>query len=373
MKLAPAENHLARQARLRDSLRESSLDALIVTSLPNVAYLTGLFASTAAAIVDQDGVRLFIDGRYLEPATARRDEVSGLSLALVPAALSFEEAIAGAIAGCPTRRIGIEASHMTVHQHHQLQARSAAAGGPSALQSTDGLVENLRAVKDAWEIGRLQEAAGRLSDAAKCIIPKALAGIRERDLAGAIEAELRRVGFDKPAFDTIVASGPNSAIPHYRSGDRRLEPGDLVVLDFGGVLDGYSVDLSRTITVGAASERAQVVLEAVAAAQHAAFEAVCIGRPATDVDTAARQALERAGFGEAFTHGTGHGLGLEVHERPRVTRFRPSLPVEPLEAGMVFTLEPGAYFPGWGGVRIEDDVVVTLDGPQWLTDVPRLM
>ena len=269
--------------------------------------------------------------------------------------------------------MGIEAEHITVRQHNYLTNRMAGMGGPRVLETTDGLVENLRSVKDPWEIARLREAAARLSDAAKCIIPKALAGISERDMAGLIEGELRRVGFDKPAFDTIVASGPNSAIPHYRSGDRSLETGDLVVLDFGGMLDGYAVDLSRTITIGPASERARRVLDDVVAAQLAAFSAVRVGRPATEIDEAARQVLERAGLGEAFSHGTGHGLGLEVHERPRVTRSRPNLPVEPLEAGMVFTLEPGAYFPGWGGVRIEDDVVVTMAGPEWLTDVPRRM
>ena len=373
MLLAPAENHLARHARLRRALHEASLDALVVTSLPNIAYLTGLFASTAWLVVTPGEVGLFVDGRYLGPANARQDELTGLVVSLVAPGTSFEESVAGALAGLPAGRIGFEADHLTVGQHHQMVARLGAAGAPAALQATSGLVENLRTVKDSWEIGRLRDGAERLSDAAKCIIPKALAGMRERDLAGVIEAQLRQVGFDKPAFDTIVASGPNSAIPHYRNGDRRLEAGDLVVMDFGGVLDGYSVDLSRTITIGPASGKAQAVLEAVAAAQAAAFAAVRLGRPATAVDDAARQVLERAGFGEAFSHGTGHGLGLEVHERPRVTRFRPGVPVEPLEAGMVFTLEPGAYFPGWGGVRIEDDVVVTPDGPQWLTDVPRLM
>jgi len=373
MRLAPAENHLARHARLRRALHEASLDALVLTSLPNIAYLTGLFASTAWLVVDQAQVRLFVDGRYLATATARRDDIPGIVVCLIAGGSSFEESVAETLAGFPAGRIGFESTSMTFAQHHQLVSRLGTAGTPPALQATDGLVENLRTVKDSWEIGRLREGAERLSDAAKCIIPKALAGMRERDMAGIIEAELRRVGFDKPAFDTIVASGPNSAIPHYRNGDRRLEAGDLVVMDFGGVLDGYSVDLSRTITVGAASARARAVLDAVAAAQEAAFAAVQIGRPATDCDGAARQVLERAGYGEAFSHGTGHGLGLEVHERPRVTRLRPGLPVEPLEAGMVFTLEPGAYFPGWGGVRIEDDVVVTPDGPQWLTDVPRLM
>jgi Xaa-Pro aminopeptidase len=371
MRLAPAEFHLARHARLRDSLRAAPLDGLLVTSPPNIAYLTGLFASTAMLLVGQDELRLFIDGRYQTPAESRKAALEGLRLTLVPSGGSFEDSVA--TASRSFGRLGVEAGHMTVRQHRYLEARRSEQGGHPGLIETDGLVENLRIVKDSWEIGRLRDAAGRLSDTAKCIIPKALAGMSEREVAALIEADLRRAGFDKPAFDTIVASGPNSAIPHYRSGDRRLQDGDLVVLDFGGMLDGYAVDLSRTIVIGPPSGRAGRMLADVVAAQQAGFESIRIGRPATDVDEAARRVLERAGLGEAFSHGTGHGLGLEVHERPRVTRLRPGLPVEPLEAGMVFTLEPGAYIPGWGGVRIEDDVVVTSAGPEWLTDVPRLM
>lgn len=373
MRLAPTERHLARHARLRHSLRASALDALIVTSLPNTAYLTGLFASTAALLVSDNELTLFVDARYLGAAAARQSELGDLTVSVVSATGSFDESIAAAAGRYHDGKVGVEASHMTLGQYRSIEARLSANDRPPNLVTTEGLVENLRTVKDSWEIHRLRDAAGRLSDAAKCIIPKALAGMRERDVAGAIEAELRRVGFDKPAFDTIVASGPNSAIPHHRSADRQLEMGDLVVLDFGGMLDGYAVDLARTITLGPASDRARRVLDTVAEAQQAAFTTTRIGRLATEVDEAARQVLARAGLGEAFSHGTGHGLGLEVHERPRVTRFRPGLPVEPLEAGMVFTLEPGAYLPGWGGVRIEDDVVVTSDGPEWLTDVPRLM
>ena len=219
----------------------------------------------------------------------------------------------------------------------------------------------------------MAEAGARLSDAAKCIIPKALAGMAEREVAAVIEAQLRRVGFDKPAFDTIVAAGPNSAVPHYRAGDRRLSEGDLVVMDFGGMLDGYAVDLTRTITIGQPRGRERQLLEHVAAAQAAAFAAIGIGKAATAVDDAARRALEGVGLGDAFSHGTGHGLGLEIHERPRVGRWRADLPDEALQAGMVFTLEPGAYLAGWGGARIEDDVVVTSGGAEWLTDVPRLL
>ena len=373
MQLAPGGHHLARHARLRSALRASALDVLIVTSLPNIAYLTGLFASMAALLVSQDELRLFVDARYLLPATDRQGDLEGLTLTLIPSGGSFEDSLAEVAQGYSGGRVGIEAGHITVRQHNYLTNLMAGMGSPRVLETTDGLVENLRSVKDPWEIARLREAAARLSDAAKCIIPNVLTGMSERHLAGLIEAELRRVGFDKPAFDTIVASGPNSAIPHYRSGDRTLATGDLVVLDFGGILDGYAVDLARTITIGPASPQAGQMLDEVVAAQQAAFMAVRVGRPATEVDEAARRVLERAGLGDAFSHGTGHGLGLEVHERPRLTRPRPGLPVEPLEAGMVFTLEPGAYVPGWGGVRIEDDVVVTLAGPEGLTDVPRRM
>jgi Xaa-Pro aminopeptidase len=226
-------------------------------------------------------------------------------------------------------------------------------------------------LKDDWELALMTEAGGRLSDAAKCIIPKALAGMVEREVAAAIEAELRRVGFDKPAFDTIVASGPNSAVPHYRAGDRVLTAGDLVVLDFGGMFHGYAVDLTRTITMGPPSARQRKLLEDVAAAQDAGFSVVREGVPATDIDRATRESMDRAGLGPAFGHGTGHGLGLEVHERPRVAPVRAELPCEPLLPGMVFTIEPGAYFPDWGGARIEDDAALTSSGAVWLTDVPR--
>ena len=193
----------------------------------------------------------------------------------------------------------------------------------------------------------------------------------EREVAAVIEAELRRVGFDKPAFDTIVASGPNSAVPHYRAGDRVLAGGDLVVLDFGGMFRGYAVDMTRTITLGPASARQRRLLDDIAAAQDAGFAAAQPGVLATDVDRAARDAMSAAGLGEFFGHGTGHGLGLDVHERPRIAQYRAELPGEPLQPGMVFTIEPGAYFPQWGGARIEDDAALTASGAQWLTDVPR--
>ena len=202
-------------------------------------------------------------------------------------------------------------------------------------------------------------------------------GRMERDIALAIDWRIRQAGFERPAFDTIVASGPNAALPHARPGERTLTEGDLVVLDFGGVYDSYCVDLTRTVSIGAPSPRAREVHRAVLDAHDQAIAAVAPGRSRFAIDQAARDTLTGCGLGDAFGHGTGHGLGIEVHEDPRVTRRRPGVDPDSgdsgdndtLAAGMVFTIEPGAYLPGWGGVRIEDDVVVTESGVEVITDV----
>jgi Xaa-Pro aminopeptidase len=197
------------------------------------------------------------------------------------------------------------------------------------------------------------------------------AGETERRIAGAIEAAMREAGYERMAFDTIVASGPHSAMPHYRAGGRALATGDLLVLDFGGVLDGYCCDLTRTVSIGAPSHEARRVYDAVRDAHAAAIAAVKPGVEASTVDAAARNVLFEHGLGEAFGHGTGHGLGLDVHEEPRVGKPRTDMPSVILAPGMVFTIEPGAYLPGFGGVRIEDDVLVTATGCDVLTRLPR--
>jgi Xaa-Pro aminopeptidase len=190
-------------------------------------------------------------------------------------------------------------------------------------------------------------------------------------VAAAIESAIRHAGYQRPAFDTIVASGPHGAFPHHVAGDRILAEGDLVVLGFGGVLDGYCCDLTRTVAIGPPSSEARRLYTAVYDAQQAAIAAIHPGVESTAVDAAARSLLEARGLGEAFGHGTGHGLGLEIHEEPRITRPRPDVASVPLVAGMVVTIEPGAYIPGVGGVRIEDDVLVTETGCEVLTRVPR--
>jgi Xaa-Pro aminopeptidase len=226
-------------------------------------------------------------------------------------------------------------------------------------------------VKDEVEVATLREAGARLGSVAEAAFDAVRPGVCERDVAAVIEAALRTAGYERLAFDTIVASGPNSALPHYRAGARKLSPGDLVVLDFGGVLDGYCSDLTRTVSVGAPTPDARRLHAAVREAQRAAIEAVKPGVPATSIDAAARGVLASHTLGEAFGHGTGHGLGLDVHEEPRVGPPRTDAPSVQLAPGMVFTIEPGAYLPGLGGVRIEDDVLVTGEGCEVLTSVPR--
>jgi len=238
------------------------------------------------------------------------------------------------------------------------------AGAPVWVE-TDGVIEELRAVKDDWELAVLREAGARLSAVAACILPKVSAGQTERQVAWEIDVALHSAGFERPAFETIVAAGPHAARPHHRPTARRLETGELVLLDFGGVFDGYAVDMSRTVGLGQVDPRRQQWLVAVQEAQAAAIAATAPGRLPSEIDAAARRTLAAAGLGEYFVHSTGHGLGLDVHERPTIgARGDGAGPVRP---GMVFTVEPGVYVADSGGVRIEDDVLVTATGVERLT------
>jgi Xaa-Pro aminopeptidase len=249
---------------------------------------------------------------------------------------------------------------------------SAVAGASTSptLVPTEGVVEAARVRKDAYELGVLREAGRRLSQVASEVHADVRKGRTEVEIALDIDWRIRRAGFEKTAFDTIVAAGPNAALPHAHPGERKLDEGDLVVLDFGGVWDSYCVDLTRTVSVGPASPRAKAVHAAVLKAHDRAVAVVRPGVSCFAIDGAARGSLTEDGMADAFGHGTGHGLGIEVHEDPRVGRRRSAAdPEEAVRVDMVFTIEPGAYFPGWGGVRIEDDVLVTEAGVEMLTHV----
>lgn len=362
----------ARHARVRSALQATGLEALIVTTPANIRYLANHIGTAGTLIITSSDIQLLVDFRYKEAVRSRQDSPAacpGLRIIDVPD--SYDEALVKTTISSPARVVGIEAGHLTVARQEWLTRTWQSRSADITLRSTERLIERFRAVKDAAEISLLREAARRLTPVAATAIDSIGSGIPEKEVAAVIETALRRAGYERPAFDTIVASGPNSALPHYRAGDRALHDGDLVVLDFGGVLDGYCSDLTRTVTVGNPSPEARRLHTAVLEAQAAAIDAVKPGVTTADIDGAARQVLVGYGLGEAFGHGTGHGLGLDVHEEPRVSKPRPDVPPERLEPGMVFTIEPGAYVPGFGGVRIEDDVLVTETGCEVLTSVPR--
>lgn len=363
----PPELIAARLAAARNCLAPHGVEALLVSSAVNVAYLTGVHASAGVVLVHRDGALIVSDARYAQQYEAAARDLPAVDCRLVTVGESYESATAAAVAGVGVVRLGVEADHMTLARLAALRRQPGLAGVEPS--ETSGLVERLRMVKDPWEVGRLREGGVRLSEVAACILPKVSSGCTERQIAWEVELALHDAGFERPAFETIVASGPNAARPHHRAGDRRIEAGDLVVVDFGGVLDGYAVDMTRTVAVGTVTSERRAWLRAVAEAQRAAIDASTPGALPSGIDAAARGVLDRAGLGDRFVHSTGHGLGLEVHERPTIgPRGDIDGPVGP---GMVFTVEPGVYVPGLGGVRIEDDVLITPTGAERLTRAPQ--
>jgi Xaa-Pro aminopeptidase len=379
MPRVPSTPLASRLASVRAVLHDAGVDALVVTHPPNLRYLTGFTGTTGALVVSASSTVLIVDFRYV---TAARQLVTShpelRHVEVVLAERTHDETIVDLLRKSAIHRTGIEAAWMPVSRFNKLSAALAAAA-PTPLQTaapcpvlvaTERLVERCRVIKDDAETATIREAAGRLSVVAREIRTLATAGRAELDVAADIDAALRHAGFERPAFETIVASGPNSALPHARPGPRVLQPGDGVVLDFGGVYDGYCVDLSRTVQLAPTDSRFRRLFEAVAEAQRAAIARVRPGVRASEIDAAARETLQRFGLAEAFGHGTGHGLGLEVHEEPRIARAVPGHPDPTLDPAMVFTIEPGAYVPGTGGVRIEDDVLVVPEGCEVLTRVP---
>ena len=372
MSYASTETLSLRHRLVRQAMTSRSLDALIITSLPNITYLTNFVGSSAIVVLTVDRLLFITDFRYETIVTVRQSGASAcpdFELVLIDG--SYDGTLARVLEGRRLIQAGFEAAHLTVSRHHWLTTTLGADSPHSTLVATEGIVEAARAVKDPYEIAVIREAARRLSDVAAAMVADVRAGRSEREVAASINQRLITAGFERPAFETIVASGPNSALPHARPTERKLTEGDLVVLDFGGVYDSYCVDLTRTVALGRASARIRAVHAAVLSAHDAAIAAVKPGQSRFDIDAAARARLEAAGMAEAFGHGTGHGLGLEVHEAPRIVKRLPNVEAsdEPVVPGMVFTIEPGAYFPDWGGIRIEDDVLVSDDGVEVLTRV----
>ena len=374
MRLAPRDTLAARHARLRQAVLEAELDGLIVTHLPNLFYLTNFLATAGIAVAMRDRLYLILDFRYASAAKELRDTPYGCPDAeIVMVDRTYDETLVSLIKRLQPKRVGIEGSTVPVNRANQL---TRGIGTATEVVPTDSVVERLRIVKDAHEIEMLRCGARLLSPVAIDVLSDARPGMKEQELAAKIDWRIKSAGFERCSFETIVASGPNSALPHAHPGERVLCEGDLVVLDFGGVYGGYCVDLTRTVALGEPDSEMVRVYHAVLEAQRAAVAAVKPGVRAGDIDAAARNTLARHGLAAAFGHSTGHGLGVEIHETPRIGPRReasgdgPTPLDEAIEPGMVFTIEPGAYLPGWGGVRIEDDVLVTSDGVEVLTNVP---
>ena len=363
------DNHEARVDRVRRRLAALDVQGLLVTHLPNVRYLTGLRASAAAALIDADRVTLATDFRYV---TAARALAAG-SAVVAEVRDSYDEALRDLLRERALPRVGVEAASLTVKRWSWLND---SLDGAVVLVPTDGVVEAERLIKDDEERERFRAAGRLLAGMTPSVLALVRRGRTEREIAADVERALAAAGFDDRAFETIVASGPRSALPHARPDGRRLDDGDLVVLDFGGVYDGYCVDLTRTACVGPPPDAAARLHAAVIAAQSAAITAVRPGVQVSAIDAAARDVIAQRGLADAFGHGTGHGLGVEVHEAPRIA---PARQLErgggdvAVQAGMVFTIEPGVYLPGVGGVRIEDDLLVTPTGCDVLTEAPRAL
>jgi len=348
-----------RVERLAALLQDEGVAAMLVSDLVNVRYLTGYTGTNGLALVGPD-VRTFItDFRYVEQAAAELDRSFERRTAPVELFQALDAALAPG-----ELRLGFEEAHLSVRQHSRLRELL---GARVELVGIDGAVERLRAVKDGEELARIR-AASELADAAfEDVIADGLIGRRERDIALALELEMRRRGAPRPSFETIVASGPHGALPHATPRAAEIGAGELVVIDWGAELDGYCSDCTRTLVAGQPSARSDEVYRLVLDAQLAGVEAVRAGASCRAVDAAARTVIEEAGQGERFGHGLGHGVGLVVHEAPRLS-LRSD---EALRAGNVVTVEPGIYIPGELGVRIEDLVIVGDGGSEILSSVDK--
>ena len=351
---------MSRAARLAELVAAEGLDGLIVTGAANLRYVTGYTGSNGLALIGRDGDRRFLtDFRYETQAAEEvppeftRSIVTGELLDALAAEL-------------PPGRIGFDDDATSVRAHGRL---AGAASAEAELVAAGGLVERLRAVKDPGEVERIRAAAGLVDEVYAWLLERGLAGRREREVAVELEHEMRRRGADGPSFDSIVASGPRGALPHASPGDEVIAPGMLVTIDIGARRDGYCSDCTRTFAVGREPDGlAREIYDLVLAAQVAGLEAVAAGRTGREVDAVAREVVELAGYGERFGHGLGHGVGIEIHEGPRLSRRGGD---EALQAGNVVTVEPGVYLPGRVGVRIEDLVVVKDGGCEVLSRFPK--
>lgn len=348
-----------RRRALAAKLAAQRIDSILVTSPIHVRYLSGFTGSSGALLLNKDlSAAICTDGRY---TTQIAEEVPDIGALIERASAT---ALLATVEG--PRRVAYEAEQTTVAD---LEALRAVLGEDVSLIPVSGVIESIRLYKDAFELDRLREVAALASQAFEDLLAagELAEGRSERQVAADLEYRMRMLGAERPSFETIIASGPNSAKPHHSPGDRLIARGDLVVIDFGAHARGFNSDMTRTLMMGEAGDFGTEIYDIVLRAQLAGVEAAYAGTELAEIDNACRSIIESAGYGEYFVHSTGHGVGLEVHEAPAAARTATGV----LEAGSTLTIEPGIYVPGRGGVRIEDTLVITDGAPEIITKVSK--
>ncbi|MCC6167016.1 MAG: aminopeptidase P family protein [Caldilineaceae bacterium] len=353
--------------RLRAALAERDLPGLLVGAPANRRYLSDFTASYGWMVVTAADAFILTDSRYLIQAGREAPDYDVRQI--VNPGKTMPEVLAELCKELGLDRLAFEAAHTTVADHSRLVA---VLGDAVALEATEGLVEGLRMVKDEAEMVRLRRAISMTDAAMEAVAPRLCPDHTERQAVWMLEQALRERGAEGVSFPIIVAAGPNAALPHHRPGDDPLGKGGTIIIDMGALLDGYHADLTRTLVIGEPDKRFRQVYDTVAEAQRLAIAGIRPGALAHEVDALARDSIAAAGYGAHFGHGLGHGIGLNVHEEPFLRWALPGGTSAPLQAGMVTSVEPGIYLEGWGGVRIEDIVLVTADGCEVLSNAIKL-
>lgn len=344
--------------RLRSLFGPAGIDAFYVTNPENRYYLSGFSGSTGALLLTREHSYLMTDFRYTEQAAMESPEYR-----VIEVAGTYAEALFRILKENSLFRLGLEGDHQTCNQYFNLVNVCEGV----EIKPLSGKVEQLRVIKDVSEIGLIERAVGIADRAFEQILPLVKPGVSERDIALELEYAMRRMGAEGAAFKIIAASGVRSALPHGIASAKTIAAGDLVTFDFGAVYQGYHSDITRTVAVSSTDLRQKEIYKIVLEAQVSAAATIKAGVRASDVDHAARSIIENKGYGECFGHSTGHGLGLSIHENPRLAASDDTV----LEPGMVVTVEPGIYIRNWGGVRIEDTVLVENNGCRILTKTPK--
>ncbi len=348
-----------RVSSLRESFSKHNIEAMLVFKPENCRYLSGFTGTAARLMIDSNNAYIFVDFRYVEQAKAQCPDFT-----VVQIGDDYYQKLMQCLTRHNITKLGFEADYVTYENYQQHCEKLTGV----QLTAVKNIVENLRMVKDQQEIQAIKQAVDIVDQAWAELIEQISPGITEKELALELEFLMRRRGAEGRAFDFIVASGERGALPHGVASDKQIKPGELVTVDCGAVYQGYHSDMTRNFIFGPPNQRQLEIYQIVLEAQLAGLEAVGPGIPAAVVDLAARDVIKKYGYGDYFGHATGHGLGLAVHEGPAVSWREQQLILQP---GMVITIEPGIYLPGWGGVRIEDTVLVTENGYQILTQTPK--